>query len=81
MALPDKRPSRAPDRAALARAVEDLLLACGAELDAETRATPERVAKAFADHLDGHSGSEQRGVAALCIGGGEATAVAVERVT
>ena len=56
MALPDERPSRAPDRAALARAVEDLLLACGAELDAETRATPERVAKAFAeDLLDGYA--------------------------
>jgi len=56
MALPDKRPARAPDRAALSKAVEDLLLACGAELDAETRATPERVARAFAeDLLDGYA--------------------------
>jgi GTP cyclohydrolase I len=56
MALPEKRPSRAPDRASLAKAVEDLLLASGAELDAETRATPERVAKAFAeDLLDGYA--------------------------
>ena len=56
MALPDERPSRKPDRAALAKAIEDLLLASGAELDAETRATPERVAKAFAeDLLDGYA--------------------------
>jgi GTP cyclohydrolase I len=56
MALPEKRTARAPDRAALAKAVEDLLLASGAELDAETRATPERVAKAFAeDLLDGYA--------------------------
>jgi len=56
MALPEKRASRTADRAALACAVEDLLLACGAELDAETRATPERVAKAFAeDLLDGYA--------------------------
>jgi GTP cyclohydrolase I len=55
MALPDERPARAPDRAALARAVEELLLATGAELDAETRETPGRVAKAFAeDLLDGY---------------------------
>jgi GTP cyclohydrolase I len=52
--LPD-RPARAPDRAAMAQALADLLLACGAELDAETRGTPERVAKAFAeDLLDGY---------------------------
>ena len=56
MALPEKRASKAPDRAALARAIEDLLLASGAELDAETRVTPERVAKAFAeDLLDGYA--------------------------
>jgi GTP cyclohydrolase I len=56
MPLPEKRPARAADRAALAKAIEDLLLACGAELDAETRSTPERVAKAFAeDLLDGYS--------------------------
>ncbi len=56
MALPEKRTARAPDRAALAKAVEDLLLASGAEMDAETRATPERVAKAFAeDLLDGYA--------------------------
>ncbi len=55
MPLPEKRPARAADRAALAKAIEDLLLACGAELDAETRNTPERVAKAFAeDLLDGY---------------------------
>lgn len=51
MALPDERPSREPDRAALAKAIEELLLASGAELDAETRKTPERVAKAWADDL------------------------------
>jgi GTP cyclohydrolase I len=56
MPLPEKRPARPADRAALAKAIEDLLLACGAELDAETRNTPERVAKAFAeDLLDGYS--------------------------
>ncbi|HEX9578295.1 MAG TPA: GTP cyclohydrolase I [Myxococcales bacterium] len=55
MPLPEKRPARPADRAALAKAIEDLLLACGAELDAETRNTPERVAKAFAeDLLDGY---------------------------
>jgi GTP cyclohydrolase I len=54
MALPERKAGK-PDRAALAKAVEDLLLACGAELDAETRATPERVAKAFLeDLLDGY---------------------------
>ena len=56
MALPGERPARAADRAALQKAIEDLLLACGAELDAETRATPERVAKAYAeDFLDGYA--------------------------
>ena len=56
MALPDDRPSRAPDRAALEKAIEDLLLASGAELDAETRKTPGRVARAFAeDLLDGYA--------------------------
>jgi GTP cyclohydrolase I len=54
MALPDRK-ARPPDREALARAIEELLLASGAELDAETRATPERVARAFAeDLLDGY---------------------------
>jgi GTP cyclohydrolase IA len=53
--LPE-RPAREPDRAAMAKAVEALLLACGAELDRETRGTPERVAKAFADDLlDGYA--------------------------
>ena len=51
MALPDERPARSPDRAALAKAIEDFLLASGAELDAETRKTPERVAKAYAEDL------------------------------
>src|SRR5260370_35181645 len=52
--LPD-RAARAPDRAAMVKALADLLVACGAELDAETRGTPERVAKAFAeDLLDGY---------------------------
>jgi GTP cyclohydrolase I len=55
MALPDRK-ARPPDREALARAIEELLLASGAELDAETRATPERVARAFAeDLLDGYA--------------------------
>ena len=55
MGLPDRK-SRPADRAALAKAIEDLLLACGAELDAETRETPARVAKAFAeDLLDGYA--------------------------
>ena len=54
MSLPD-RESRAPDRAALRKAIEDLLLATGAELDRETRDTPDRVARAFAeDFLDGY---------------------------
>ena len=54
MALPE-RPARSPDRAALAKAIEDLLLASGAELDSETRETPDRVAKAFIeDLLDGY---------------------------
>src|SRR5258708_2286231 len=52
--LPD-RAARAPDRAAMVKALADLLVACGAELDLETRGTPERVAKAFAeDLLDGY---------------------------
>ena len=55
MPLPD-REARAPDRAALTRAIEELLLASGAELDAETRDTPGRVARAFAeDFLDGYA--------------------------
>jgi GTP cyclohydrolase I len=55
MSLPD-RPARAPDRAALEKAIADLLVASGAELDAETRTTPARVAKAFAeDMLDGYA--------------------------
>jgi GTP cyclohydrolase IA len=53
--LPD-RPARVPDLRAMAAAIEQLLLACGAELDQETRGTPERVAKAFAeDLLDGYA--------------------------
>jgi GTP cyclohydrolase I len=53
--LPE-RPAREPDRTAMAKAIEALLLACGAELDRETRGTPERVAKAFAeDLLDGYA--------------------------
>ena len=48
--------ARKPDRAALVKAIEDLLQASGAELDAETRETPERVAKAFLeDLLDGYA--------------------------
>ena len=43
MALPDRK-AQAPDRKALAKAIEDLLLASGAELDSETRETPARVA-------------------------------------
>src|SRR5437588_108718 len=55
MALPDRK-ARSPDRKALAKAIEDLLLASGAELDAETRETPTRVAKAFSeDRLDGYA--------------------------
>ena len=51
----DERPERAPDRAAMALALEALLLASGAELDRETRDTPERVAKALCeDLLDGY---------------------------
>src|SRR5256885_9857626 len=54
MALPD-REAQSPDRKALAKAIEELLLASGAELDAETRETPARVAKAFIeDLLDGY---------------------------
>jgi GTP cyclohydrolase I len=60
--LPDRK-ARPPDRAAMEKAVADLLDACGAELDAETRETPGRVAKAFAeDLLNGYS---QDPVAAL----------------
>ncbi len=60
--LPDRK-ARPPDRAAMEKAVADLLEACGAELDAETRETPGRVAKAFAeDLLDGYG---QDPVAAL----------------
>src|SRR2546430_15636708 len=52
--LPD-RPVRAPDREAVAKAIADLLLASGAELDAETRGPPERVSKAWIeDLLDGY---------------------------
>lgn len=55
MPLPD-RPHQPPDRAAMERALEDLLRACGAALDAETRETPARVAKAWAeDLLDGYA--------------------------
>src|SRR5205085_9851783 len=44
------------DRAALERAVRALLEASGAELDAETEKTPERVAKAYIeDFLDGYA--------------------------
>src|ERR1700737_3829167 len=46
MALPDRK-AQPPDRKALAKAIEDLLLASGAELDAETREPPPRGAKAF----------------------------------
>ena len=55
MTLPD-RPPRKPDRAALEKAVEDLLVASGAALAAETRKTPERVARAYIeDFLDGYA--------------------------
>ena len=54
MALPDRK-AQAPDLAALALALEQFLLASGAELDAETRGTPERVARAFSEDLiDGY---------------------------
>ena len=54
MSLPD-RPPRLPDREAMKQALADLLLASGAGLDAETRETPERVAKSWAeDLLDGY---------------------------
>src|SRR4051794_755348 len=52
MALPDRK-ATPPDRMALAKAIEDLLLASGAELDAETRETPARVAKAYIEDLLG----------------------------
>lgn len=55
MSLPD-RPAGAPDLKAMEKAIADLLVASGAELDAETRKTPQRVAKAFAqDLLDGYA--------------------------
>lgn len=55
MPLPERK-AQAPDRKALAKAIEDLLLASGAELDAETLQTPARVAKAWAeDLLDGYA--------------------------
>ena len=55
MTLPDRK-AQPPDRKALAQAIEDLLLASGAELDTETRDTPGRVAKAFSeDLLDGYA--------------------------
>jgi GTP cyclohydrolase I len=55
MALPERK-AQPPDRKALAEAIEKLLLASGAELDAETRETPGRVAKAFIeDLLDGYA--------------------------
>jgi GTP cyclohydrolase I len=54
VSLPE-RPAQKPDRAAMERALADFLLASGAALDAETRETPARVAKAFAeDLLDGY---------------------------
>ena len=54
MPLSDRK-AQPPDRKALERAIGDLLQACGAELDAETRETPGRVAKAFIeDLLDGY---------------------------
>ena len=54
MPLPDRKAQPA-DRKALEKAIGDLLQASGAELDAETRETPARVAKAFLeDLLDGY---------------------------
>ena len=54
MSLSD-RPAGAADRAAMERAIADFLRASGAELDAETRETPARVARAYAeDMLDGY---------------------------
>ena len=54
MPLPDRK-AQPPDRKALEKAIGDLLQASGAELDAETRETPARVAKAFLeDLLDGY---------------------------
>jgi GTP cyclohydrolase I len=53
--LPE-RPSGPPDLPAMARAVEAFLLASGAALDGETRDTPERVARAWAeDFLGGYA--------------------------
>jgi GTP cyclohydrolase I len=55
VSLPD-RPAGAPDRAAMAAALEAFLLASGAELDTETRETPARVARAWSeDFLDGYA--------------------------
>lgn len=55
MSLPD-RPAGAPDRDAMQKALSALLLACGAELDRETRETPARVARSWADDLlDGYA--------------------------
>ena len=55
MSALDDRPARAPDRVAMATALEAFLLASGAQLDRETRETPARVAKAWAeDFLDGY---------------------------
>jgi GTP cyclohydrolase I len=61
MALPDRK-AQAPDRAALALAIEQFLLASGAELDAETRGTPDRVAKAFAEDLIDGYGRDPAGI-------------------
>jgi GTP cyclohydrolase I len=61
MALPERK-AQAPDRAALERALEQFLLACGAELDAETRHTPARVAKAFAEDLIDGYGRDPEGI-------------------
>jgi len=45
-----------PDLSAMSAAIEQLLRASGAELDAETKETPARVAKAWAeDLLDGYA--------------------------
>ena len=50
------RPARPPDLAGMERALEAFLLASGAQLDAETRETPGRVARAWAkDFLDGYA--------------------------
>ena len=50
------RPARTPDRAAMEAALEAFLLATGAQLDRETRETPARVARSWAeDFLDGYA--------------------------